>query len=268
MTATIRPLGVGDLDAAIALLRAVNLTGAIGNLARYLAWQPACGWVADDDGELVGSVTVLRQGAIGFVGCMAVAPARQGGGLGRRLLEHAHAEGRRAGLTAFLLEATPAGEPLYARLGYVTTGETVIAARAASGPPAARAIAATDRAAVLALDRAATGLVRDDMIGGLVDERGPGMVVQAATQLAGFGLAVGERLGPIIARDAGAGRALVDALVAPCSVVGAPASNAAAMRALAAHGFVEARRLRRMHLGPGPAAPRDHVWALASPGAG
>jgi len=49
---------------------------------------------------------------VGFVGCMAVEPSLQGGGVGRRLLEHAHQAGRRAGIRTFLLEATSAGAHL------------------------------------------------------------------------------------------------------------------------------------------------------------
>lgn len=260
----IRALGAADVSAAVALLAEVGLGGAAGNLARYLAWQPACGWAAvrTADDALVGSVTVLRQCEVGFVGCMAVAPALQGSGLGRRLLEHAHVVGRRAGVVTFLLEATPAGEALYARLGYVTTGETVIAARAATG--AAAAHGRLDADAICALDRAASGLDREDMIRGLLAEGGVGRHLPDR----GYGLVIGERLGPVIARDAGAGRALFDALVAPCTVVTAPA-HAGAMAVLAAHGFAQVRGLRRMCLGPPPpAAPREQIWALASPGAG
>ncbi len=259
----IRALGAADVPAAVALLAEVGLGGAAGNLARYLAWQPACGWVAvrSADDALVGSVTVLRQGEVGFVGCMAVAPALQGSGLGRRLLEHAHAAGRRAGVVTFLLEATRAGEVLYARLGYVTTGETVIAARAATGGTAARGVLDAD--AICALDRTASGLDRRDMIRGLLAEGGAGTHLTDR----GYGLVVGERLGPVVARDAGAGRAIVDAVIAPCTVVTAPV-HAGALAALAAHGFAVVRPLRRMCLGLPPAAPREQIWALASPGAG
>ena len=261
MSIGVRAMTPADLEPVLEVLRAANLGGAVAGLARYLAWQPACGWVAIDAGAIVGSVTVLRQGAIGFVGCMAVAPERRGGGIGRLLLEHAHARARHDGVTTFLLEATPAGEVLYARLGYVVAAETVIATREPSGATSRGAI--DDRAHVLALDREATGLDRADMIGGLLAERGPGLVVPRA----GYGLVIGDRLGPVIARDAGAGRAIVEALAAPCVVVGAPAHDAA-LAALAANGFREARRLRRMYLGMPVNAPKDHVWALASPGAG
>jgi GNAT superfamily N-acetyltransferase len=250
----LRPMVRGDLDAAIALLREAGLGGASGNLARYLAWQPACGWVADDDGELIGSVTVLRQGDVGFVGCMAVAAARRGTGLGRRLLEHAHAA---SGLTRFALEATPAGEPLYAKLGYVVTGESVIATRTSTGSATS---AISDHAAVLALDRAASGLPRADMLTGLLAENGPGLLLPD-----GYGLVIGDRLGPVIAHNADTADTLIAALVAPCAVVTCPAR---ALELMQSHGFTEARRLRRMYLGAPPSAPPDHIWALASPGAG
>lgn len=127
-----------DLPAAADLLACVGLSGASTMLRRYLRWQPDGVWKLEFDGALTGTVTLLRQGSVGFVGCMAVHPARQGAGLGHRLLEHAQREARRAGITTFLLEATPAGEPLYRGLGYVVEHESMIFLRdgvVAAAPP-------------------------------------------------------------------------------------------------------------------------------------
>src|SRR5215468_11092667 len=75
-----------DLPAAADLLARVGLSGASTMLRRYLRWQPDGVWKLELDGALAGTVTLLHQGSVGFVGCMAVHPARQGAGLGRRLL--------------------------------------------------------------------------------------------------------------------------------------------------------------------------------------
>jgi hypothetical protein len=72
----------------------------------------------------------------------------------------------------------------------------------------------------------------------------------------------------MIARDAGAGRALVDRFAPACRVATIPIPNDTAMAAFAAHGYREQRRLRRMRLGPAVRARVEWIWALASPGAG
>jgi hypothetical protein len=105
------------------------------------------------------------------------------------------------------------------------------------------------------------------MIAGLVGEFA-GTTVRRDGALAGYGLVAGERLGPVVARDPGVGRAIVEQLAAPCTTATVSRDNAAALDALAAAGFVELRRLRRMRLGPAVPARADWIWTYASAGAG
>jgi len=263
----IRSLSPEDLTDAVALLEASNLGGAQANLARYLRCQPRCGWVALRDGVLAGLVTVLRQGTAAFVGAMAVHPDHRSAGIGRALLEHAQAESRRAGITTFLLEATPIGEHLYRRLGYVAEHETLILQREGDVAAVTAQIAPSDHLAITALDRIATGTERDDMLALLLRE-GPGTTIRMRGEVVGVGLVVGERLGPVHATQVDVGRALVDQLAPACRVVTIPEPNQHALAAVSGHGFREARRLRRMRLGPAVPMRTDWVWALASPGAG
>ncbi len=257
----IRPLVSSDVDAAKALLLEVGLASGVANVARYLRWQPNGIWV-EDDGGIVGMVALLHQGHVGFVGCMAVSPLRQGTGLGRRLLEHAHDEGRRAGLRTFLLEATEVGAKLYRALGYVAEYETMIASRVPSGPtPGSRITLAHD--VVIRLDREATGVDRASMVRSLLAEPGAGIAFPD-----GYGLLLGDRLGPVIAQTSKTGRAIFDALAPASAAVTVPIPNAEAMAASASHGFACVRRLTRMRLGEAVPVRPDHVWSLASAGAG
>src|SRR5438132_1449210 len=82
----------------------------------------------------------------------------------------------------------------------------------------------------LASDRAATGTPRP-MIASLLSH--PGSVVAERGELAAYGLVVGERLGPVIARSVEAGRDVIARLAAPCAVATVPEPNEAARRALA-----------------------------------
>jgi hypothetical protein len=72
----------------------------------------------------------------------------------------------------------------------------------------------------------------------------------------------------VLATHVDVGRALVDQLAPACRVVTIPEPNQAALAAVAIHGFREARRLRRMRLGPAVPVRTDWIWALASPGVG
>jgi len=267
----VESLQVSHLPSAVALLERASLPGAVASVARYLRWQPDGAWASFIDGELAGMVTLLRFGHVGFIGCMAVDPARRSRGLGRTLLEHAHAAGRRAGITTFLLEATTSGEPLYEKLGYVTEHETCNlgrepAAASAAGSAADLADLSPERDAILALDREATGSSRAVMLSGLIAEH-RGAVVQRGG-LAGYALAVAGRLGPMIARDPDTGRALIDRVAPACTLASVPTDNAPAIAAFTAHGFAVTRTLRRMRLGPAIATPPGWLWALSSPGAG
>lgn len=81
-------------------------------------------WVLDDAGAVVGVLEVVpREGHL-WVENVAIDPARQGRGLGRRLLRHAEAEARRRGLAEIRLltnERYVANLAMYRRYGYVET---------------------------------------------------------------------------------------------------------------------------------------------------
>jgi ribosomal protein S18 acetylase RimI-like enzyme len=78
--------------------------------------------VAEAGGEIAGLI-VLAAGDEGFlVDNVAVAPAHQGRGVGRALLEHAEAAARGAGFDSIYLythELMTENQALYARIGYV-----------------------------------------------------------------------------------------------------------------------------------------------------
>ncbi|MBU2419345.1 MAG: GNAT family N-acetyltransferase [Alphaproteobacteria bacterium] len=80
--------------------------------------------------ELVGCVLIADRGAgVGYFGMLSVKPTLQVGGLGRRLVEAAHAALReRFGVRRVRISVLPQRETLiawYRRLGYAPTGETL-----------------------------------------------------------------------------------------------------------------------------------------------
>lgn len=80
--------------------------------------------------ELLGCILIAdRGGKTGYFGMLSVSPTLQGGGLGRRLVEAAHAALRdRFGARRVRISVFPQRETLiawYRRLGYAPTGETL-----------------------------------------------------------------------------------------------------------------------------------------------
>ena len=88
--------------------------------------------VAEDDesGAVVGYVTMQcdAETRIGWIHNLAVAAGVRGGGLGRRLLEHALAHFRAAGMTVAkieTLEQNPVGRHLYPSVGFVEVARQI-----------------------------------------------------------------------------------------------------------------------------------------------
>jgi len=82
--------------------------------------------VAEDDrGQLLGSVYIEKRKNHGYLGMLAVDPARQGRGMGRRLVQEAEDRFRRLGCVALditVLSLRPELLPIYRRFGFVETG--------------------------------------------------------------------------------------------------------------------------------------------------
>jgi ribosomal protein S18 acetylase RimI-like enzyme len=79
----------------------------------------------NSSGQLVASVYTEVRGARGYLGMLAVDPAFQGAGLGRRIVEAAEDHLRRQGCKAVditVLSLRPELPPIYRRFGYVETG--------------------------------------------------------------------------------------------------------------------------------------------------
>jgi len=87
--------------------------------------------VAEDDArQFVACVYMEARGLRGYLGQLAVAPARQGTGLARRLVEAAEERLRQQGCQAVdisVLSLRPELLPLYRRFGFVETGTEAFA---------------------------------------------------------------------------------------------------------------------------------------------
>jgi len=87
--------------------------------------------VAEDAAGLAGCVYVELRRERGYLGLLGVAPAQQGTGLGRKLMDAAESYFREAGCRAIDLRIISARTPLpafYERMGYAQTGTAPFAA--------------------------------------------------------------------------------------------------------------------------------------------
>lgn len=209
------------------------------------------GWgidAPDRPGALIGTYVRMayagqsgRGEGFGSLSMLLVARRYGRQGLGRRLLRHALAESRTAGL---ILAATEQGRPLYEELGFkhivhstvlrgTFTGELAPSAPGAGVPTGVRIRAATaaDLRAVIALDAPAFGADRTELLARLpafadrfvVAERAAaGGGGDGAAGAAGAGALTGFAacwpspsatvLGPVVAEDLGTAQALITEL--------------------------------------------------------
>jgi GNAT superfamily N-acetyltransferase len=77
-------------------------------------------FIGSKDGEMVSTVAVTRLGDTAHISAMVTLPAHQRKGVGQALLARAIEIYRGRGVSRFFLSATPAGFPMYERLGFKT----------------------------------------------------------------------------------------------------------------------------------------------------
>ena len=121
-----REFSISDYDAALQLWHRVEgLEIAEGDdrehIAQFLARNPGLSWVALDGSAIVGAVLCGHDGRRGHIYHLAVDPAYQGYGLGKRLLDGCLGGLRRAGVKrAIIMVANdnPRGRGFWRRYGW------------------------------------------------------------------------------------------------------------------------------------------------------
>jgi hypothetical protein len=210
--------------------------------------------VATRDGREVGAVCCAAFGASGWVGALGVLPEARRAGVGRALAEAACARLADRGVHTVLLFATDMGRPLYERMGFEPEGAaTAWRGNAGTARTAVdlRAVRESDRPALRAIDRRATGERREAVLDALALPTG--LLAERAGEPAGW--AMGSPWGSgvaICADDPEAGVALLAAAAAGpgSATVVVPAANEAAAAVLHRWAFQAAAAGERMRLGP------------------
>jgi GNAT superfamily N-acetyltransferase len=190
-----------------------------GEREQFFAWamgQPSIrAFVAADGVDVVATGVASAHGDAGWVGVIFVAPDRRGAGLGSRMTRTVIEELERRGCRSQILIASPAGRPIYERMGFAELARQVrfSADRLAppAGPPEAiRPFARDDLDPVLALDRAATGEDRSAVLRTLLMSEEAWVTRDAADRPTGYFLRPPWRGGAVIAEQPGDALALLE----------------------------------------------------------
>jgi Acetyltransferase (GNAT) domain len=158
-------------------------------------------------------VTLTRyEPDLAIVSMMLVASRFARRGLGRRLMTHVLAH---AGDATVFLYATQLGRPLYEQVGFRAAGAMTTSVGRFTGAPAARTRPAEerDRDAILALDAAATGVDRADLLTRYFRLSEELRVLERDGAVHGFAAAAPNVdsvvVGPLVAPDLDAARTLI-----------------------------------------------------------
>ncbi|WDY56809.1 GNAT family N-acetyltransferase [Pseudomonas sp. PSKL.D1] len=215
-----RPMTADDVANAHALSQALKWPHRLEDWA--MLQRTTQSFVAMDNGQVIGSAFACHQGAFSTIGLVIVSDAYQGKGIGRTLMELA--VGCVPPRTA-ILNATLAGEPLYAKMGFKAFG-TVEQRQGAALPsellPANtgdhyRDLGRADSPSLVALATAGSGLDRAALLDDLLPAIERGVGIEQDGQLQGFALlrrfGRGLCIGPVIAQDSAQAQRLIATLL-------------------------------------------------------
>ena len=272
----IERLAFDDIAGGLALSDAAGWNQSADDWSFFIAAGAVFG-VRDEAGTLVATAAALPyDDTAGWISMVLVDPAHRHRGIASQLVDACVRSLREAGRSA-VLDATPAGAAVYAKIGFVAGfaferwegegGETIAATTSESDIAAAPAQADT----LIALDRGASGVDRALLLRSFLARpatrawlapRGDGFALRRAGRRA-------AQVGPIVAGDDAAALALLALAlddVAGRVFIDVPVDRTAIADALTRRRFVRQRPFVRMALGDArAAAARERVFALAGP---
>ncbi len=116
---SIRPMARADIPLVMRLKASAGWNQTEADLSRFLELEPDRCFVADLGGPPVSTVTTcVFEEQVGWVAMLLVDPSARGRGVGTALARQALGWLEDRGVTTQRLDATPAGRPIYERLGF------------------------------------------------------------------------------------------------------------------------------------------------------
>jgi ribosomal protein S18 acetylase RimI-like enzyme len=264
MTISIRILSEDDLEAADGILSSAfqRAESWQPELRLFQLLQPDGIFLACRDGIPAGMVASIIYSNYAYVGLMGIHRNFQRQGLGNAMMEHLLAWLEEQKIPLVKLDASPAGQPLYEKLGFVPLDEVYVFQRRGGlrdrpHPPGIHLITARYLDLVAVSDTQAFGADRRQLLRALL-EMYPLRALETINdqgQVSGYLVAQTKRIGPWVMNESSdAERLLLAALSLPfretVSVI-TPANNAEAVLLLQQYGFQIVRANRHMAYGRG-----------------
>jgi hypothetical protein len=246
---------------------------------RFVALQPDGAFVAEFDGVPAGTVATCIFGPVAWIAMVLVDAELRGRGLGRALMERALEFLDRSSARTVRLDATPLGQPLYEKLGFLpeyTLTRFEGQAPHAEAAPSVRPASSEHLPDLLRLDRAVTGTDRERLLVRLLGEYpDEARVIESPAGLEGYLLArPGSRaryLGPCVARGGAGPLLLADTWrrhAGETVFLDIPDENALACALARAAGLTPQRSLARMYRGVKVEERLDDLWSSSGPETG
>jgi len=114
----IRPMTITDLQLGLRLTRQAGWNQTESDWLRFIDLEPTGCFVAELDESPVGTTTTCILGQVAWIAMVLVDVNARGRGVATRLLEHSLSYLKQRKVKAVRLDATPAGQPIYERLGF------------------------------------------------------------------------------------------------------------------------------------------------------
>jgi len=274
-----------DLRSANELRRLAGWNQTEEDCRRLLDFAPRGCFVATEDARVIGTVTTTTYGAeLAWIGMMLVHPEHRRRGIATRLMNCALEHLRASGIKCVKLDATPAGRPLYERLGFREESKLTRWQRDATAPPSApqatnltmRTLQPSDWHAIERIDAAAFGVQRGFLLKRFAQAAVRALVWPGQGPILGWGLlragAHSDYLGPVEGASDGLPSLVANLLAGPSSRVtlwDLPDDQAMAIETAKRLGFETLRPLARMRLGPEIAAcARRSFFGIVDPAVG
>ena len=263
----IRDMLLSDMDSLMRLKNAEGWNQLEKDWALLISYKESVNLVAVLDNRIVGTITAINYAnTVAWIGMMLVDRDYRGRGISKLLLLDAIDKLKKC--KSIKLDATPAGRPVYLKLGFIDeytlyrmTNPSVSKISLNDDPFKTEQIKPTDIPEIAAFDKKVFGADRTDLIRGLY-ETCPELawLIKENNRVAGFCL--GRRgqnftqIGPVYASSAKGAQALIrsaiNQITGQAVVVDIPAERSETERWLEACGFISLRPFERMYLHNNP----------------
>ena len=273
---TLRYLTAADIPFADSLRANAGWNQTPADWQRFIELSPRGCLLAECEGRPVATATTITYGHdLGWIGMMLVHPDFRRRGIARVLMQHSIEILQSAGVKSIKLDATPAGREVYLRIGFkdeysLTRYQADNANASPQSTKDIRAFKKDDLPKVLELDRAATGVCRENLLARLISDSLKTLVHESTDKIAGFGIlrpgSLASYLGPIVATDPTHAQQIATSLLDGKLFCDLPDKNQSVAAWTKSEKLSPQRTLTRMYLGENISAPAAGTYfAIAAP---